>query len=215
MSDETATIQQAEVNRRRSRRVWLIVSLIAVTGVATGGWGLYRRYFGDPKRFAVVEPGVLYRSAQPKPAQISHVIDEYHIKTIVVVRDGFSKAVPQEAECAAASGARVVYIPVVSRAPIPDDQIREFLRIVDDPQMRPVLVHCSAGRHRTGLMCAMYRIERQGWSVDRALEEMASFGFNLESQTAVYQQLKAYRPGRFAMSAGGQTAAGKDDGKQD
>ena len=38
------------------------------------------------------------------------------------------------------------------------DQIVEFLRIVNDPANQPVFVHCWGGRHRTGVMTAIYRM---------------------------------------------------------
>lgn len=199
------TAQKETVTRAavRRRRLVAILVLCGITGGALVGRAVYKRYYGEPKRFAVVDAGVLYRSAQPKPGQIDHLAREVGIKTIVIAREGTSKAVPDEEQRAKENGASVVAIPVESRLPIPDDQIEWFFRIVDDPARRPVLVHCSAGRHRTGLLCALYRIERQGWSVDRAMAEMLSFGFDTESQSVVQKQLEAYRPGRFAkrMSA--------------
>lgn len=88
---------------------------------------------------------------------------------------------------------KVVRIPIDSRVPISDQEVRAFFECVDDSANQPVLVHCSAGRHRTGYLCALYRIERQGWSLDRAMEEMLSFGFDRESQTVVERQLREYR----------------------
>lgn len=180
------------------RRLLLILLVFAVAVGAVGGFAVYRRYYGDPKRFAVVDSGILYRSAQPKPAQIRHTVAEYGVKTIIIAREGTSRNVPDERQHAEEVGASVEVIEIESRRPVPDEQIEEFFRIVDDPSRRPVWVHCSAGRHRTGLLCALYRIERQGWTVDRAMEELLSFGFNTDSQSVVYEQLRAYRPGRFA-----------------
>jgi len=182
----------------RTRRRKAIVAgaiLLAVAVVVTAG--VYDRYFGEPKRFDVVQTEVLYRSAQPKTRQISHLIDEIGLKTILIVRDGTSRHVPDEVSYARGRGLDVVHIPVKSRQPIPDDQIETFFRYVDDAGSRPVLVHCSAGRHRTGYLCALYRIERQGWTVQRAIDEMLSFGFNTESQAKVLEQLRNYKPGRW------------------
>jgi tyrosine-protein phosphatase SIW14 len=153
-----------------------------------------------PKRFAVVEPGILYRSSQPSTCQIEHLAkpDTIGLRTIVIVREGTSRRVPNEMEFARELGLNVLHIPIESRKPVPDDQVAEFFACVDDPEMRPVLVHCSAGRHRTGYLCALYRIERQGWTVQRALDEMLSFGFDTESQSAVQRQLEAYEPVRSA-----------------
>ncbi len=153
-------------------------------------------YYWVPKRFAVVEPGVLYRSAQPSTRQIDHLRDRYGLKTIVIVRKGSSHRVPDEKEHADALGINVVHIPIESRKAVPDEQIKQFFDVVDNPANHPVLVHCSAGRHRTGLLCGLYRIERQGWSVEQAIDELLSFKFDQDSQRAVLEQLRSYTPGR-------------------
>ncbi len=62
--------------------------------------------------------------------------------------------------------------------PMPGDgfgeewQFREILKIVDDPGRRPVLVHCARGTCRTGAAVAMYRFERDGWTIDDVAVEM-------------------------------------------
>jgi protein-tyrosine phosphatase len=42
-------------------------------------------------------------------------------------------------------------------------------------QGEQVLVHCSAGSERTGLLVAFYRMLYQGWSGDRAYREYLDF----------------------------------------
>lgn len=177
---------------RRNRtvaRISVVTALVVATAVT-----VYFVRYRFPKRFDVVEAGVLYRSAQPSTAQIDRLAKEIDLKTIMIVRSGESRRVPDEKEYAQERGMNVLHIPIESRKPIPDDQVRQFFDCVDDPDNRPVLIHCSAGRHRTGYLCALYRIERQGWSVEKALDEMLSFGFDRESQTAVEKQLRAYVP---------------------
>ena len=62
--------------------------------------------------------------------------------------------------------------------PMPGDgfgeewQFREILKIIDDPERRPVLVHCARGTCRTGAAVAMYRFERDGWTIDDVAVEM-------------------------------------------
>ena len=51
-------------------------------------------------------------------------------------------------------------------------QFREILKIIDDPERRPVLVHCARGTCRTGAAVAMYRFERDGWTIDDVAVEM-------------------------------------------
>jgi protein tyrosine/serine phosphatase len=47
-----------------------------------------------------------------------------------------------------------------------------------NPENQPIYVHCALGRDRTGIVAAIYRIEKQGWSFDEAEQEMRDFGFN-------------------------------------
>jgi protein tyrosine/serine phosphatase len=153
----------------------------------------FRRF---PKRLAAVEEGVLYRSAQPTGRQIGNLAKELGIRTVVIVREGSSGRVREELESAGRHGLNAVTIPVQSQGPIPDDQVSAFFQCVDDPENQPVLVHCAAGRHRTGYLCALYRIERQGWTVQKAVEEMLAFGFDQVRHGVLLESLERYEPGR-------------------
>ena len=62
-----------------------------------------------------------------------------------------------------------------------DKDVIRFLRIVNDSSRTPVFVHCEYGADRTGTMCAIYRIAVQGWSKDKAIEEMTEGGFGFHS----------------------------------
>src|SRR5262249_4324228 len=42
---------------------------------------------------------------------------------------------------------------------------------------RPVLVHCMGGRHRTGTISALYRLEYERQPIDAVLREMYSYKF--------------------------------------
>src|SRR5438876_16354 len=76
--------------------------------------------------------------------------------------------------------------------------IDQFLTILDDPAARPVLLHCKAGLHRTGILAAVYRMEYEGWGPYRALEELKAHGFGDAAATAandyIQQYIVNYRP---------------------
>ena len=59
--------------------------------------------------------------------------------------------------------------------------MKEFLSIVSDTNNLPLLVHCQHGADRTGTMCAMYRIVKQGWSADEAIKELEEGGYGFHS----------------------------------
>ena len=56
-----------------------------------------------------------------------------------------------------------------------------FLQIIHDPNRTPVLVHCQHGADRTGVICAIYRIVKQGWTKDQAIQEMTAGGFGFHT----------------------------------
>ena len=59
----------------------------------------------------------------------------------------------------------------------PDDaSVERILNIIQSAR-EPVYVHCSAGKHRAGTICALYRTRVQGWSPGRAWAEQQAYGF--------------------------------------
>ena len=76
-----------------------------------------------------------------------------------------------------------------------EDTIREFLAVTDRKENYPILVHCFAGIHRTGTMCAIFRMEYHRWPADRAINEMQICGFDpLDMQENIEGYLRAYQP---------------------
>jgi tyrosine-protein phosphatase SIW14 len=152
----------------------------------------------------VVEDGVLYRSGQLSPSGFEEVLREYGIKTVITLRTSRTAALPpdtwEETVCAARDVKHVRIIPRVwgadEKGEIPAEQgVQEFLKVMDDGANHPVLVHCFAGIHRTGTMCAIFRMEYHGWPAERAMEEMQFCGFapeDMHEHIAVY--LREYRP---------------------
>ena len=57
-------------------------------------------------------------------------------------------------------------------------QVDTFLEIIDDRRNYPIFVHCFHGADRTGLLMAIYRIVRCGWTFDEAYREMVDCGFH-------------------------------------
>jgi tyrosine-protein phosphatase SIW14 len=156
------------------------------------------------RNLRVVEDGVLYRSGQLTPSGFEEVLREYGIKTVVTLRTSRTAALPpdtwEEGVCAARTIKHVRIVPRVwgadEKGEIPAEQgVQEFLKVMDDKANHPVLVHCFAGIHRTGTMCAIFRMEYHGWTPERAMEEMQFYGFapeDMHQHIAVY--LREYRP---------------------
>lgn len=151
------------------------------------------------RNLRVVEEGVLYRSGQLTPAGLEQVIHEHGIKTVVTLRaarqaGGKSPDEWEEAFCAAKGVNHVRIVPRVWGADetgeIPAEQaVQQFLDVMEKKENHPVLVHCFAGIHRTGTMCAIFRMEYHGWTAERAMEEMQFYGFAPED---MHQHIGAY-----------------------
>lgn len=99
-----------------------------------------------------------------------------------------------------AAGMTYIRIPMSSRVAPTLDQIVQFMIVVTDPAHQPVYVHCAGGKHRTGVMTAVYRIEHDGWTADQAYQEMRRYNFgprilHPELKDFVYR----YRPFRMYL----------------
>jgi protein-tyrosine phosphatase len=57
------------------------------------------------------------------------------------------------------------------------DQVNEFLRVIDDPETGKFYLHCAGGRHRTGVMGAVYRFKHHNWTLEQVLAEMNEYDF--------------------------------------
>lgn len=174
---------QARIDACQKRRRRLCALAAAWTlFVSVGG---YIAWFCPPApAFGIVVPGVLYRSGQPGRDALRVLQQRYGIRTIVNLRSPRKLAsdplARQEAAFARANDINLVILPYGD--PSPDTQVEKFLAIVSEPANRPVLVHCSAGEERNGVMVAVYRIREQGWSLPEATAEMESFGFEPEKK---------------------------------
>ncbi|KAK3128665.1 hypothetical protein QOZ80_6BG0464930 [Eleusine coracana subsp. coracana] len=57
---------------------------------------------------------------------------------------------------------------------IPDEKIREALKVVLDPKNQPLLIHCKRGKHRTGCLVGCLR-KLQKWCLSSVFDEYHRF----------------------------------------
>lgn len=114
-----------------------------------------------------------YRGAQPSESDYKSLA-ALGIKTIVDLRDDPTS---YEKLAAEAAGMRYVNIPMSDSSTPRDEQIRQFLSIANDNATGKFFVHCVGGRHRTGVMGAVYRMTHDGWDFNRAYQEMKNYDF--------------------------------------
>jgi protein tyrosine phosphatase (PTP) superfamily phosphohydrolase (DUF442 family) len=114
-----------------------------------------------------------YRGSLPKQSDYAALV-ALGVKTIISLRHRPDESVRQSAERA---GMRYINLPMNVRGYPPADLAPRFLALVNAPENWPVYVYCHGGRHRTGVMAAIYRMEVEDWDVQRAYAEMRQYGF--------------------------------------
>ena len=172
---------------RRRRHLTLFLLTAFLTFVIVCYWMLQRRHIPFARKFAVVKENVLLRSGIPETPGLQEMERRYRVKTIVALLNDDEVKQPEfsdEQNFAKQHGIKFIYL----RMGVPDpEQVTQFLEIVNNPANQPVLVHCWHGAIRTGVLVAIYRIKEQGWPLQKALDEMGSYGFDL--QTIQYKSM--------------------------
>jgi protein tyrosine/serine phosphatase len=114
-----------------------------------------------------------YRGAQPEARDWAD-LKALGVKTVIdLTKDGRS----EEGYLVERAGMKFYRIPMTTDDTPSTAQITQFLKLVNDPANFPVYVHCQGGRHRTGAMTAVYRMTNDGWSAERAYQEMKQYHF--------------------------------------
>ena len=114
-----------------------------------------------------------YRGAQPEARDYADLAAG-GIKTVIdLTRDGRD----EERELVESAGMNFYRIPLTTTDRPSDAAVAQFLKLADDPANQPVYVHCQGGRHRTGVMTAVYRMMHDGWTADQAYVEMKQYRF--------------------------------------
>src|SRR5262249_1266005 len=115
----------------------------------------------------------IYRGGQPKGEDYRRLA-ALGIKTIVDLRGDRES---DSRELTEGAGMRYINLPLTPKQYPQGDVANRFLEIVNDQENWPIYVHCSGGRHRTGVMIAVYRITVDGWNFERTYREMKDYDF--------------------------------------
>ncbi|MBI2807771.1 MAG: dual specificity protein phosphatase family protein [Planctomycetes bacterium] len=188
-------------------------------GLALAGFMVYAPYLyyrfslEHTKRLRPIVEGRFYRSGCLTADGFRDAIERLKIKTVISFWDEnpdpslranrFHSATIKESELCKSLGVdfKFIFVDVSheyygNRKPI--KAIEEFLAIMDKEESYPVLIHCKAGLHRTGVMAAVYRMEYDGWSRDEAMRELRAHGFGHftanDSNDYILQYVLQYQP---------------------
>ncbi len=187
---------------------------LVIIGVPTA---YYRSAYSNQKRLRVVSDGKFYRSGQLTASGLRDALREFGIRTVINLQeenvDPFMPEVwlgkPSVRESELCEQLGVNYYALIGGETIADAQfqagarpqvIDQYLKLLDDPKNYPIIIHCKAGLHRTGLLTAVYRMEYCDWPTRRAVDELRANGFGTYAATTgnVYleQFLASYQKGQ-------------------
>ncbi len=140
-----------------------------------------------------------YRGSQPQGRDYADLA-ALGVKTVINLTSDDAEA--DEQARTQQAGMRYLHIPMTTHRPPTEAQLAEFLRLVSDPAGQPVYVHCVGGKHRTGVMTAVYRMAVQHWSADQAFREMKQDHFGADFLHSEFKDfVYAYHPPVAAAKA--------------
>ena len=115
-----------------------------------------------------------YRGGQPKVDEYKS-LKELGVRTVIDLRND-----PESYEKPAveALGMKYINLPMDDAQYPGEATVAEFLKQINDPANGVMFVHCKGGRHRAGVMGAVYRFNKYGWNYDQAFSEMERFNFD-------------------------------------
>jgi hypothetical protein len=205
-------------------KAWQVAAVggLAVLLFGVAPYVYFRSTYAHGKRLREIEPGRVYRSGQLTAEGFAEAVARFRLRTVVNVQDDnldpnlsvsyWGGGTVRESELCRRLGVRFVPLApdLVSRRAPPGERpgaIDQFLALMDREDTYPVLIHCKAGLHRTGVLSAVYRMEYQGWSRAEAYHELKAHGFGAWACTSandyVDQYVLRYRPGVRRRSAAG------------
>lgn len=183
---------------------------VLVVGMVLAGCGTVGQRRAGIENYDEVSP-TLYRGAQPTEEGF-RTLASYGVKTVINLRDSDDA---REAALVRGAGMAYVHLPW-DAARVTEAEAEQFLAVLGEAQ-GPVFVHCLAGRDRTGLAVAAYRVRVQGWTLEAALRDLNAHGHNW----VLYPNVRAAitglartpaAAGERAVAAEGVSEAGARDG---
>jgi tyrosine-protein phosphatase SIW14 len=135
---------------------------------------------GDLPGFRMVDPGI-YAGARPTEKGVE-ILKQKGIRSILDLEEWTfvpnPKQIVNERAWAARNGIKFIRVPMRPlQAPSKNQLDRAVLEVLKKAN-RPIYIHCRQGKDRTGMVVAVYRIRVDGWSTDKAYEEMKARGFH-------------------------------------
>lgn len=134
----------------------------------------------------------MYRGGNPVSEDGMKVLETLGVKTIIAIAPG-----DEARKYARSHGMEYVELSFEKGGVIPPEVREAFLKAVR-ANGEPFYVHGHGGRHRAGVLCALYRLEEQGWDFDAAAIEFGRLGGSLKDDFLMLESIrpKQNAPGR-------------------
>jgi|LauGreDrversion2_6_1035139.scaffolds.fasta_scaffold02307_1 protein tyrosine phosphatase (PTP) superfamily phosphohydrolase (DUF442 family) len=171
-----------------SEVLWVSLVIVTMCGLIYGWWVHFH------SRFTTVSRGVLFQSAAMPPSKLVRVVQRRGIQTVFDFRSGQDSEVAAERQALAAIGVRHRHLPT---SIYPSQQeILVFVAAMQRElaQSSRILVHCEDGEGRAVMFAAIYRIEFQGWSNERAYRGTARLPDGLRFLNWVHPRIGCLSP---------------------
>jgi protein tyrosine/serine phosphatase len=114
-----------------------------------------------------------YRGAQPKEKEFKELA-QLGIRTIIDLRDDPES---YEKPMVESLGMTYVHIPMIAKKYPTQEALDLFFKTINDPNTGKFYVHCAGGRHRTGVIGAVYRFRLYNWDFEQVYKEMKQYDF--------------------------------------
>ena len=127
-----------------------------------------------------VRANELYRSGEIVPGELAKIVKEKGIKTVLDVRadpKNLSRKYTGEEQAVTEVGATYLSFPMLGSKEMSKESILELLDLVQKIEP-PLLVHCTSGTHRSGVVAVIWLMQRDGVSFDEAMKQLsAKYGY--------------------------------------
>jgi Tyrosine phosphatase family len=180
------------------RRLWLGFSGVAILFLAQQIW----RHGSDyvfAERFAIVEPGRVYRGAWLKDWPMRRVVRDHKIKTVVALAHPEDDPwVESEQALGKELGFRFIHVPIVDDRSNPDgkllyDRLEQAAAEIANPDNQPVFFHCHHGINRASMVQMAYRVLYCDWTLEQAEDEIArTFGLREVDKGPDYRHMAGF-----------------------
>ncbi|HZV34942.1 MAG TPA: dual specificity protein phosphatase family protein [Verrucomicrobiae bacterium] len=161
----------------RWMRYGLLVLLTIVLFALGVGAFLWNRFVLN-HNFHVVSPGQVYRCGQLDVPDLTRVVQEHGIKSILNLRGGARTGLTEwyraETNAAWQLGVRYYDYELSASQELTEAQLDKIVNIMATAP-KPLLIHCKSGADRTGLVGALYLYSFEGKPAKVADRELTMF----------------------------------------